>query len=67
MEYTCACALIYLASHYSDQRPSGPVDNQSYVLASHERLPVHVDLPTAETGVSSTKVVKGRTGGVVEY
>ena len=36
------------------------------VLASHERLPVHVDLPTAETGVGSTMAVKGRTGGAVE-
>ena len=48
------------------QRPSAPVDNRSYVLASHERLPVHVDLPTAEMGVGSTKAIKGRTGGAVE-
>ena len=32
---------------------SAPVDNRSYVLASHERLLVHVDLSTAETDVSS--------------
>ena len=31
-------------SHFSDQRPSAPVDNRSYILVSHERLPVHVDL-----------------------
>ena len=42
-----------VASHFSDQRLSAPVDNRSYVLASHERLPVHVDLPTVETDVSS--------------
>ena len=63
---TIIIIIIYLASHFSDQRPSAPVDNRSYVLASHERLPVHVDLATAETGVSSTKAVKGRTGGAVE-
>ena len=67
------CAyLIYLciASHlFLDQRPSALVDNQRYVLASHERLYVHMDLPTAVTGISSvgnTKAVKGRTGGAVE-
>ena len=56
-----------VASHFSDQRPSAPVDNRSYVLASHERLPVHVDLPTAETDVSSallrrSKVAEDRKG-----
>ena len=63
--------LIYLciASHFSDQHLSALVDNGSYVLDSHERLPVHMDLRTAETGVSlvgNTKAVKGRTGGAVE-
>ena len=53
----------------SEQHPSALVDNQSYVLASHKRLPVHMDLLTAETSVSSvgnTKAVKGRTDGAVE-
>ena len=68
MEYTCACALkIYIASHFSDQSPSAPVDNRSYVLASHERLPIRVDLPTAEkTSALLAKAVKGRTGSAVE-
>ena len=45
--------FISIASHFSDQCPSAPVDNRSDILASHERLPVHMDLPTAETDVSS--------------
>ena len=60
---------VLIASHFLDQGPSALVDNRSYVLASHEHLPVHMDLPTAETGVSSvgnTKAVKGRTGGAIE-
>ena len=68
MHYIKNCEVrlaISLACHFSDQRSSAPVDNRSYVLASHERLPVHVDLPTAETGVEP-KAVKGRTGGAVE-
>ena len=54
---------MYLACHFSDQRPSAPVDNRSYVVTN-----AYVDLPTAETGVDSTKpkAVKGRTGGAVE-
>ena len=60
---------VRIASHFSDQRPSAPVDNRSYVLASHERLPIHMDLPTAATGVSSvgnTNAVKGCNGGAIE-
>ena len=33
--------------------PVHSLDSRSYVLASHKRVPVHMDLPTAETGVSS--------------
>ena len=44
MQYLC------IASHFSDQRPSAPVDNRSYVLASHQRLPVHMNLPSSYCG-----------------
>ena len=51
----CAFIIIMHSQSFSDQCPSVQVDNRSYVLASHERLPVHMDLPTAETGVSSVR------------
>ena len=59
----------YIASHFSYPCQSAPVDNRSDVLASNERLPVHMDLSTVVTGVSSvsnTKAVKGRTGCAVQ-
>ena len=41
---------LSIASYFSEQRPSVPVDNPNYVLASHERLPVHMDLPGSHCG-----------------
>ena len=76
MEFTCVCTSIYMylwiASHFLDQRPSTPVNNRSYVLSSHGRLPFQMDLPTAETDVRSVGVecylsaVTDRTGRAVE-
>ena len=52
----CAFIIIMHSQSFSDQCPSVQVDNRSYVLASHERLPVHMDLPTSICADVSTYV-----------
>ena len=51
---------IYTVIHSRSFFGPASIDNRNYVLASHEHLPVHMDLPTAETGISSVGGSHGR-------